>query len=352
MDCLTNIIGVTQNNCPCLQNGLNAEQISELSMSKSGIFLEELEGGLFLRDVVQLDKCLTFINIQKNAINTAIKHFSADLFAKLNQRIQVKKTAFIGEIGKPTYSATLNLNGRLQFVKLTPKKDSDAIVHLNLIRVFLNEETTTNVWLMEMKEGETEGRVILQQEVTTQNGILSVPVNVGLPLKKDGVFVNYFVVYERTGSVNPRNIKVSCGCSGGDAFAKFVEVGGGETEVFSSLSSEKTDIFTHGISLDVQIKCETGTLICREYDGSDAIALVTAFAIQYKAGELVIENVMNSGEVNRFTMLRNEQLWGKRNHFRKEYFDRIDYLSKVIDVSSSDCFICRSDDFFLGHILN
>ena len=72
MDCLTNIIGVTQNNCPCLQNGLNAEQIEELSMSKSGIFLEELEGGLFLRDVVQLDKCLTFINIQKNAINTAI----------------------------------------------------------------------------------------------------------------------------------------------------------------------------------------------------------------------------------------------------------------------------------------
>ena len=104
--------------------------------------------------------------------------------------------------------------------------------------------------------------------------------------------------------------------------------------------------------MDVQIKCETGTLICREYDGNDAIALVTAFAIQYKAGELVIENVMNSGEVNRFTMLRNEQLWGKRNHFRKEYFDRIDYLSKVIDVSSSDCFICRSDDFFLGHILN
>lgn len=352
MDCLNSIIGVTKTNCPCLQTGMTPEEIQELAVSNSGLYLDEIEGGLFLRDVVQLDKCQTFIDIQKTAIETAKKHFQVDLFAKLNERIQVRKTAFIGEIGRPTYTASMNTTGRLQFLKLTPNKDSDAILNLNLIRIFLNQDTTTTVWVIEMKEGETEGRIVLQQEATSTNGIVSIPVKVALPLKRDGVFVTYYVVYERTGTVQPRNIKSSCGCSGGDAFAKYISADGGEAELFSSLTTASTDIYTHGISLDVSIKCETGTLICREYDENDAVALVTAFAVLYKAGELVIENVLNSGEVNRFTMLRNEHLWGKRNHFRKEYFDRIEYLSKVIDVSSSDCFICRSDDFFLGHIVN
>lgn len=352
MDCLNGIIGITKTNCPCLQMDLTPEEVVELSTSKSGLFLDELEGGIFLRDVVQLDKCQTFIEIQKSAINTAIKHFSADLFARLNERVQVRKTAFVGEIGKPSYSASLPVEGRLQFVKLTPNKESDAIVHLNLIRVFLNQDTTTNVWLIEMKEGETEGTILQTQNVTSSNGILTVPVNASLPLKRNGSFVTYYVVFERIGEIKPRNIKSSCGCSGGDAYAKHISVGGGEAEVFSSLHSAKTDEFTHGFSLDVEIKCETGSLICKEYDENDAVALVTAFAILFKAGELVIENILNSGEVNRFTMLRNEHLWGKRNHFRKEYFDRIDYLSKVIDVTSSDCYICRSDSFFLGNIIN
>lgn len=351
MDCLNSIVGISKTNCPCLENGLSPEEIAGLAESKSGLYLDELEGGIFLRDVVQLDKCETFINIQKAAIETAKTHYKADLFSKLNERVQVKKTAFIGEIGKPSYTGSLDVSGRLQFIKLQPK-ESDAMVHLDLVRVFLNQDTTTTVWLIEMKAGATEGTILKTEEVTAQNGILTFPANAALPLKRNGVFLTYYIVFERIGDVKPRNIKASCGCSGGDAYAKHIEVGGGETEVFSALTTVKPDEFTHGFSLDVQIKCETGSLICKEYDESDAVALVTAFAILFKAGELVIENILNSGEVNRFTMLRNEHLWGKRNHFRKEYFDRIDYLSKVVDVTSSDCYICRDDNFFLGNILN
>ena len=351
MECLSSIIGITKTNCPCLQNGLTSEEITQLSTSKSGLFLDELEGGLFLRDVVQLDKCQTFIEIQKNAIETAKSHYKADLFSRLNERVQVKKTAFVGEIGKPSYTGSLDVSGRLQFIRLKPT-ESEAMVHLDLVRVFLNQDTTTNVWLVEMKEGETEGTILKSEEVTSTNGILTFPANVALPLKRNGVFLTYYVVFERIGDIKPRNIKISCGCSGGDAFAKHVDVGGGETEGFGTLATTKTDEFTHGFSLDVKIKCETGNLICKEYDENDSIALVTAFAILYKAGELVIENILNSGEINRFTMLRTEHLWGKRNHFRKEYIDRVGYLSKVVDVTSSDCYICREDNFFLGNILN
>lgn len=352
MDCLEKIIGITKENCECLQQDLTTEEIAELSTSKSGLFLEELEGGLFLRNVVQLDKCKSFIDIQKSAIETAGKHFKTDLFARLNEKYQVKKLAYIGDIGRPTYSGTLDVNKRLQFIKLKPNKDSDAIINLEGIRVFLNEDTSTKVWLFEVNEGETIGNILFEKEVQSVNGILTIPVDSKLSLKKNGIFVSYFVIFERLGTVQPRNIKVSCGCSGGDAFAKFINVSGGEVDGFGSLAEARTDQFTHGFALDVKIKCETGNLICREYDGNDAISLVTAFAILYKSGELVIENIMNSGEVNRFTMLSREHLWGKRSHFKSEYIKRIEHLANVIDVSSSDCFICRSDDFFLGKIIN
>ena len=352
MECLEQIIGITNTNCPCLQEGLTTDQINELSVSKSGLYLDDLEGGVFLRNVIYLDKCQTFIDIQKKAIQTAIQHFQTDLFAKLNQRFQVKKTAFLGEIGKPAFSGSLDVSKRLQFIRLKPIHDSDGMIHLNRIRIFLNQDTTTTITLIQIKEGETTGTNILQTEVTSVNQVLTLATNVQLPLKKDGRFVEYYLTFERLGDVKPRNLKISCGCSGGDPFAKFVDVTGGETDSFADFKTASGDIWTHGFSLDVNIRCETGQLICREYNDNDAIAKVTAFSILYKAGELVIENILNSGEVNRFTMLSNERLWGKRDHFRKEYRDRIEYLSKVVDVSASDCFICRSDDYFVGHIVN
>ena len=352
MDCLNQIIGITKDNCECLQQDLSPEQITELSMSKSGLYLEELEGGVFLRNVAQLDKCKTFIDIQNSAIETAKKHFTKDLFASLNEKYQVKKLAYIGDIGRPTYSGTLDVNKRLQFIKLQPNKESDAIINLQSFRVFLNQDSNVKVWIYSINEGEVIGNIIMETEVQSLNGVLQVPVDRKLSMKKSGYNVTYYIIFERLGSVKPRNINVSCGCSGGDAFAKFVNVSGGEVDGFSSLSTEKTDKFTHGFALDVQIKCETGNLICKEYDQNDAISQMTAFAILYKSGELVIENIMNSGEVNRFTMLSREHLWGKRSHFKSEYSRCVNWLSQAIDVSSSDCFICRTDDFFLGNILN
>ena len=239
-------------------------------------------------------------------------------------KYQVKKTNYFGEIGKINYTASMNTTKRLQFLKLQP--NNDGVVQIDRIRVFLNQTVTTKAWIVKIEENQTEGEIIFENEaVSTVNNILTIPFPEGLklPLNVNGKKQNYFVVYERLGSVQPRDLKVSCGCSGGDGFAPFLFVTGGEAETFSEIGTSLTDVFTHGISLDVQIKCETGSVICKEYNENDAIAYVTAFAILYKSAELVIENVMNSSEVNRFTMLSREHLWGKRSHFKKEYENRI-----------------------------
>lgn len=353
-ECLKDIIGVTKDFCQCLHGRVSNEEFEELKKSKSGLYLDEVEGGLMLRTIQQQDKCSTFLKIQKDAIENAKKFFTADILAQLNLKYQVKKTNFIGEIGRVSYTGSMNVSKRLQFVRLKP--NNDAVLQVDRLRVFINQDLSTKVWILQVEEGKSDGVMIYEnEEVFSENKILTVTFENGLklPLNVGGKKQEYYFVYEKLEeSLQPRDIKVSCGCSGGDAFAEFLFVTGGEAETFSEMISTPNDVFTHGISLDVQIKCETGSVICSEYNENDAVAYVTAFAILYKSAELVIENVMNSNEVNRFTLLANERLWGKRNHFKKEYNDRIKYLAENIDVTSSECFICRDNSMTLTQILN
>lgn len=353
-ECLENIIGVTKDFCQCLHGQITPEEFEKNAKSNSGLYLDNVEGGLMLRNVAQITACKTFYQIQVDAIANAKNFFSADILKELNLKYQVKKTNFLGEIGKVSYTASLATTKRLQFLKLEPK--IDAIVQLDRLRVFLNKDITTKVWILRIAEGETDGVMIYENEsVTTQNQIITIPFVDGLklPLSLNGKEQNYYFIYERLDStLQPRDIKCSCGCSGGDAYDQFLIAKGGEAEFFTELANATFDVYTHGLSIDVQIKCETGSVICKEYDENDAIAYLTAYAIMYKAAELVIESVMASSEVNRITLLNKEHLWGKRNHFKKEYGEKIAYLSENIEVSSSNCFICRDTGMQLGNLLN
>jgi hypothetical protein len=353
-ECLENIIGVTKDFCQCLHGQIAQEEFDKNAVSKSGLYLDNVEGGLTLRNVAQITACKTFYQLQVDAIANAKNFFSADILKELNLKYQVQKTNFLGEIGKVSFTSSLNTTKRLQFLKLSPK--NDAVIQLDRIRIFLNKDITTKVWILRIAEGQTEAVMIYENEnVTTQNQTIIIPFNeaLKLPLNLDGKAQNYYFVYERLDStLQPRDIRCSCGCSGGDAYSQFLAASGGEVELFSDFVNAGFDGYTHGFSLDVAIRCETGAVICKEYDENDAIAYLTAYAIMYKAGELVIESVMASSEVNRITLLNKEHLWGKRNHFKKEYNDKIKYLSENIDVSSSDCFICRENGIQMGNLLN
>lgn len=353
-ECLENIIGVTKEFCQCLHGQVSPEEFEKNAKSNSGLYLDNVEGGLMLRNVAQITACKTFYQIQVDAIANAKNFFSADILKELNLKYQVKKTNFLGEIGKASFVSSLSTTKRLQFLKLTPK--NDAILQLDRLRVFLNKDITTKVWILRIAEGESDATMIYEnEEVSTQNQIITISFTeaLKLPLNLEGKEQSYYFVFEKLdAALQPRDIKTSCGCSGGDPYGEFLKATGGEVDMFSQLAAANYDPYTHGFSIDVKIKCETGAVICKEYDENDAIAYLTAYAIMYKAAELVIESVMASNEVNRITLLNREHLWGKRSHFKKEYTEKIKYLSENIDVSSSDCFICRDGLVKMGNLVN
>ena len=54
-------------------------------------------------------------------------------------KYQVRKTNFVGEIGKVSYTSTMQTNKRLQFLKL--KTNNDGVVQIDRVRVQENTKT-------------------------------------------------------------------------------------------------------------------------------------------------------------------------------------------------------------------
>ncbi len=341
MKCLKNIIGIVASEHPCLRESSN---VIDYDVSESGLFLNDLEGGINPMAIDNVDVFDTFYDLADNARNSAIKKYEADILASLNLKYKDRRKPFTGLIGRPSYNKTLDSSKEIQFLKISPLPNLTAVLEIRNLKLILNKSITTDVVIVD----EFGVEYLNETVTTTQNTFTNIPLLDPLTLQMDKV---YYLYWDRNNTdAKPRNVKISCGCSGA-SFDDYVNVRGGETDNILN-EPYKLDQFTHGFSITADIRCNVGKIVCKDYDENNAIALITAWSILYKTGEILIESVLNSGEVNRYTMMNREYLWGKRNHFRKEYEDRINYLSESINLASNDCFICRDNQFIKAGILS
>lgn len=358
MECLSKIIGITNTDCPCILNGLTVEEKAALTESTSGLFLDDLPGGVNLRSVSQLDSCKNFAQMAISAREGAVKMIYADMLAALSVKYKTGKGAFVGNIGRPSYATTLQTTKRYQYMRLRPTEQSDAVMKITGLRIIVDRAATLPVVILSAPTEGNQGTELFRTEIETvannYSAIQLPSTGLSFPLSADGQPLDLYVVWDKgiAGAANPKDLKIDCNCGfKGNGFSQYFKVEGGELDDINMLTTGTRDTYSHGITMDVDVRCVPGNLICREFDRENAIAVTMAWAVMYKAGELLIEDVMKSNEVTRYTMMNREYLWGKRNHFKKEYETRIQYLSSVIDVSSSDCFICRDNKMFVGGIL-
>lgn len=357
MECLENIIGITDSDCPCIIDGLTEQEVEQLGESVSGLYLDELEGGVNIRSLDMLDSCKNLAEMAIGARDTAVKKLKGDIMVSLSNQYKTGKKAYTGSIGRPSYRQNLTATQPYQFMRLRPAAAaSDAVMKITGMRLIVDRTALVTAQIVRAIRDGNQGEVLFSQTFTTlANAYTTIPMATALelPLSAGGESYDYYIIWSRLGTgALPKDLKLSCNCGGGTGYEQYFDVAGGELADIDALGSGRTDKYSHGLTIDVDVRCKPGNLICREYDRENAIAVTMAWATMYKAGELLIESVMNSGEVNRYTMMNREYLWGKRNHFRKEYDTRIGYLSSVMDVSSSDCYICRDSRIIRAGILS
>lgn len=362
MDCLTNIVGVTKDDKECITGGLTSAEILALQKSTSGLYLEDLPGGVTLKALRYVDTSRNMAQMSLGAINNAIKVTEDDLKLSLSSRYQGNRTAYQGTIGRMSYAQTLNVTENFQGMLIKPVGMSDGVIRVSRFHVIINQTETFNLQIYRSVVGSQVAEFMIEYEVVAsanQYANVTLPSELVLPLMENGRAIEYYVVYDRSTANNAMPKDTDLGCSTCEASTKaglheFVTIHGVQLASMGNINSKSLDTYSHGIIMDVTVKCESERLICREYDEEEAVSIALSYAVWYKAGELLIEDVIKQPDINRYTTMDREYLWGKRNHFKKEYNDRIAFISATIDVTQSNCYVCRetANQPFFGPILS
>lgn len=352
MECLENVIKLSRTECTCF----DADKPMDVSEGKSDIYLDELEG-LNLKLIESASDCESgsLWDMMSKARENATKQFKADLLTAVAVNYTPKRPAFSGIIGSTQFTRTLALTANQALLKWTPYRIVGGYMTIKQIGLLFNTTSSFNISVYSNEDQVTPIAVypVTSAANTLQYVTLTTPLR--LPLwSKNITGLEYYFVYDLTGAYLPKDNKSDCGCGSGSALTMFKNWGSVKGSVGNSpapFSSFTDTAELNGLLLDASFTCETSRIICSEdapldFD-NDAFAMNFAYAIRAKAGEMLIEMILASGEINRFTMLDREVLWGKRNRYRALYDEWISWLSGNLPIVESDCLMCRPNPNYI-----
>lgn len=360
-DCTQDIVGVTNSTLIPFYDELTPEVQEAIIANTSGLFMDKLPGGVDLMTVDDVDYMNALLTFALDAKGEAAKILKDELLIAINNRYATSKTKFNGEIGRRSTSNNLNSTGDNQGQRYRMTEPIAGSIKINKVAVNLSGARTFNVYIAGNATGEYQmGEILYALPVTSSGGvwvncdISAYPEGIILPMHVNGEAQEYYIFFKRSeaGNLFPKNNDIKCAtCDHSHStLSQYMEYHGFAAADMGNLRNVKADAYGHGLSVTALVGCENQSIICREYEKQEAVSLMMQWAALYKAGELWIEYVQKSGIVNKTNLQNREYLWGKRNHFRKEFDERITSIANTMELGETNCYTCKSDKIIKGLI--
>ena len=357
LKCLENIIGLSQTECPCYDDNKPADA----DVSKSGLFLDELEGltlQLIGSDVECGDEGVW--SKMEKAVKIARNTLRTDVLGAITEFASTRRSTFMGKIGQLKSKTIIVPQTNYMGIKLNTYDIKGGEFTLKGITTWMDQTAMFDVYIYNNVD---QDPLLIIPNIESLAGQkkenpLAADPNLTFPLYSvdlcgdngESSQLEYYIVYQPIG-FNPRDNKIECGCARREEWTKWVDADGitgddvSTTELREAMPESDR---ANGLILDVVINCATANLICggenEDLDYmNDPTARVIANCIQLKAGEVLINDILSSGNINRFTMMSRESLYGKRNHYAKEYGYRIDWLGENMSIEGNDCLGCQDN---------
>lgn len=347
MECLQNIIRLSRTECDCYDNNKPAGY----NEGKSDIYLDELEG-LSLELAKSVSDCESggLWDLLAKSRENAEKQFKADILSCIGRDFTSKRSNYGGLIGNTAFNSTLSFSQNMAGVKIHSQNILGGYLTLKSFKLMFNTTATFDIKIYSSDDLSTP--IATYPVTSAANSLQSVSITDPLKLPLWSIvnsYVDYYVVYDIDGSFMPKNNKLACDCNKQlVAYKNWVAPTGIRGNNYQELSSFSNTTEMNGLALDCDLTCNTTRLICSdEYPldfENDGRAMQMAYAVRFKAGEMLIESILSSGNINRYTMMDREALYGKRNRYRKLYEDWIVYLCENTEVLNSDCLKCRQNN--------
>lgn len=365
MSCITNFVGITNDTTLPFWDQLDADLKAKVAVSTSGLYAAALPGGIDLRTVDDLEYMVDALQKGIEAVAEAEKVLSDDLLEAINNRYQSAKVKFHGEIGRRSVSATFPSSPEYQGQRYRMYEPIAGNIRISGISVNVNGDASFNVYVARC---EARDRSIIEVLATlpvnsvantwTAANMTSVNGELVLPMEVDGIAQEYYIYWRRSeaGDLMPKNNEIKCGpCSAGKTLAaldEYMYYDGVALADMNNLYNAQVSKKGHGLSVSAIVGCEHESVMCREFEKKENISKMMAHAMRYKVGELWIEYLFKSNFVNRSNMANREYLWGKRNHFRKEFDDRITTIANQMTLGDTNCYSCKEDRAIRGTIFS
>lgn len=363
ISCWDDIIGLSKTTCECFpENNYNE--------SLSGLYLDELPG-MNLSSILGTANCNDSYNIwyiMATARDNAIIQFINDANTHILKKNKVKRMPFYGELGRQRFQLSKNINSTYGGVRWFCADIVSGFVYINKIGT-LFEKTGTIQLSIYNNLNELITTLTLNTTANKYNeNVLSTPLE--LPLHSNEVDnLQYFFVYHYDPTNKPKDNQLG-GCCGGfrevwdinnpyfkkyrsntnkqHGWANYFMTGGYQTNDLTKFDQTDTvvsDTFMNGLTFGLTIQCKVNEVLCmNQLDFvANPLAVTQALLIRYKAGQILIERILSSEQINRYTMMNTENLIALSQTYIAEYNNLMEnYFIPKIDISANDCYECDS----------
>jgi hypothetical protein len=335
VECQSTIIGFTRKK-DCIDG--YEENYSE---SKSNLFIDELQG------IVLNYMCGSDVwGMLDRARQNAWQAFRTDLAIAMQGVVKQKRRASNGDIGaiqftNPQHAKTYA--GARIYSNVT-----GGTMHIRSVTLLPAFNGATTLYIYDDYEE------LFSVEVADCVSKRSKVVPVDLTVALSG---NLYVFYETKGNTYVN--KLLCSTCGGvrwcfsldkpcysqskDVWTEWIMAGGIEFNDITLREVSPSSKF-RGLTIQASFKCDEQRVICDET--SDFINNQTdraiAFAYLYKAGEYFLNEVVGSGEVNRYTLLGADAINNNIEFYNQRYKEMLNFISSNLDYSKVDCYKCHS----------
>lgn len=355
--CLRDVVGITKKECECFPAPEGEDAIVP-ALSLSGYYVDEEEEGVPLIFPSSAKDCGddNVYDVISRARDTAIQEFITDLGATLQEFTLPRYPEIlstVGEIEKNNNVPLAIAMGDKVGVLIQSRRIRGATITIDRIRIRAEGDLVDAVLSIKSSEDSYVADVIDAITFSAPSGVLTtieLETPIVLPLTDEfGNEIDYAIVYDRQSS-EPFNYQLTCGCSTKPKplWHKYVDVVGLSVDEFIEIESyNKTHNRSYGLILDTRSTCKSLDWLCRnsvEQWKSLPFFRVVAKTLQLMTINATIGIILNSAKLNRYTLVKTEFLYGKRNHNRKEIADRLSWLAQSIPADVVDCYQCKASN--------
>lgn len=369
VDCYQNAIGLARQQCPC-----QPEAPEGYNTSRSGLYLADIAP---LSEIGNYNDCSPggVWDVLDNSRTQAVTTFIGDASALLMKNNKMRRQPWKGGLGTLKTSGVLVTGSAFQGLRICGAGIRGGEMVIDAIGTQFMTGGTFDVTFYDWQGNVVAVRSVTaiagKHNLTTLVDIDGNPAPVTLPLFDDFcVMPQYYAVYDTALAPVPVGGQVVCGCGGthdyyynysspifrptksrntigttlGNGWANWLMLGGwkGDDVDFQDVP-DSAENQNFGLTLHATLDCKVYEVMCEgELNFSKPLSMSLAYAIQYKAAEIALQNILSTTQINRFQITNREMLEKRRNELRNKYNEHLQYITTNIDLSANDCLDCQA----------